>query len=83
VIPIETGTPLAPPRVNGELVFDAPWQARAFGMAVALLERQELGWDVFRRHLVSAIDAHPEAPYYYHFVDALAALADQVAGTQP
>ena len=27
---------IAMPRSNGELVFDAPWQSRAFGMAVGL-----------------------------------------------
>ena len=24
------------PRSNGELIFDAPWEGRAFGLAVAL-----------------------------------------------
>lgn len=67
--------PAAPPRRNGEMVFDAPWQARAFGMAVALLERDGLGWDAFRRHLVPAIAAHPDAPYYEAFVTALEAFA--------
>ena len=28
--------PAAPPRDNGELVFEAPWESRAFGVAVAL-----------------------------------------------
>ena len=27
-----------PPRANGELVFEAPWESRAFGVAVALHE---------------------------------------------
>jgi hypothetical protein len=30
----------APPRDNGELTFEAPWQGRAFGMAVALQEKE-------------------------------------------
>jgi hypothetical protein len=80
VIPIDTRGSLAPPRVNGELVFDAPWQARAFGMAIALLERQNLGWDAFRRYLVVAINAQPEATYYEQFVDALAAMAEDMVG---
>ena len=29
------------PRANGELVFEAPWQARAFGVAVGLVREQE------------------------------------------
>ena len=28
--------PAAPPRSNGELVFAAPWESRAFGLAMAL-----------------------------------------------
>lgn len=65
--------PAAPPRANGELVFDEPWQARAFGMAVALLERDGHGWDAFRAYLVPAIAAEPDAPYYVAFVSALEA----------
>jgi hypothetical protein len=79
VIAVDIDGPAAPPRRNGELTFDAPWQGRAFGMAVALLERQGFGWDAFRRHLVAAIAATPDASYYEQFVDALAALADEVA----
>jgi len=63
----------APPRSNGELVFEEPWQARALAMCVGLLERDGLGWDAFRPHLVRAIRADPEAPYYESFVAALEA----------
>ena len=68
----------APPRRNGELVFEAPWQARAFGMALVLLERNGLGWEVFRGHLVAAIRTRPDVAYYDQFVDALAALAGEL-----
>ncbi len=78
MIAVDPDGPLAPPRRNGELVFEAPWQARAFGMAVAVLESRGLGWDAFRRHLVTAIGAQPDAPYYEQFVEALVALADDV-----
>ncbi len=83
MIPIDADGPVAPPRRNGELVFDAPWQARAFGMAVALLDRYSLGWGAFRRHLVVAIAADPEGDYYEQFVEALAALADDIAASEP
>ena len=66
---------VAPPRSNGELTFDAPWQGRAFGMCVALLDRYGLTWDDFRPYLVTAIADHPEAPYYDCFADALEAFA--------
>jgi len=78
VIPIDADGPVAPPRHNGELVFDASWQARAFGMALALLDRHGLEWEAFRRHLIVAIAAQPDAPYYEQFVEALAALAGEL-----
>lgn len=72
--------PEAPPRHNGELVFDAPWQARAFGLVVALLDHHDKDWDAFRPHLVAAIAAAPAAPYYEQLVVALAAFGDELAG---
>ena len=61
----------APPRSNGELVFEAPWQGRAFGICLALLEREGLGWDDFRPYLAAAIERQPEASYYQCFAEAL------------
>jgi nitrile hydratase accessory protein len=63
--------PAAPPRRNGELVFDAPWQGRAFGMAVGLVQQLGLEWKAFQERLIAAIAAHPEAPYYECWVVAL------------
>jgi hypothetical protein len=68
---LETTGSTAPPRKNGELVFEAPWESRAFGMVVALLEREGLGWDAFRPHLVRAIDADPDHTYYEQLAVAL------------
>jgi nitrile hydratase accessory protein len=45
------------PRSNGELVFEAPWQARAFGVAVGLVQEQGLDWEEFRRRLIEEIGA--------------------------
>ena len=45
------------PRRNGELVFTAPWQARAFGVAVALCEQQGIDWEAFRSRLIEEIGA--------------------------
>lgn len=61
----------APPRRNGELVFEAPWQGRAFGMALAVVERMGLEWTAFQERLIAAIAAHPEAPYYDCWIAAL------------
>ena len=68
---LETSGPTAPPRRNGELVFEAPWEGRAFGMTVALLEREGLGWDAFRPHLVRAIETDPDHTYYEQLAVAL------------
>lgn len=63
-----------PPRDNGELVFDAPWQARVVGLAVAVLERADQPWDAFRRRLVEAIAEEPNRPYYESWTVALESL---------
>lgn len=46
--------PAAMPRKNGELVFDAPWESRAFGMAVALAD-EAFDWGEFRAELIAEI----------------------------
>ena len=70
--------PAAPPRANGELVFDEPWQGRAFGLAMALTERGVVPYDAFRDHLIARIAAWEAAPpagepysYYAHWLQAL------------
>ena len=63
--------PGAPPRRNGELVFEAPWQGRAFGMALGVVERLGLQWKDFQQRLIAEIAAHPDAPYYDCWVGAL------------
>ena len=67
--------PAAIPRKNGELVFEAPWEGRAFGLAVALCDRQLYAWDEFRQRLVDEIaraDAGgTEAGYYERWLAAL------------
>ena len=65
---------LALPRKNGELVFEAPWEGRAFGMAVALTESGPLEWEEFRRRLVEEIRSEPERRYYEQWLAAFEAL---------
>ncbi|HLZ69206.1 MAG TPA: nitrile hydratase accessory protein [Dehalococcoidia bacterium] len=58
----------AAPRKNGELIFEAPWQGRAFGMAVALHEEQLYAWEEFRQRLIGEIaraDAGGDPSGYY------------------
>jgi nitrile hydratase accessory protein len=59
------------PRDNGNLVFDAPWQARALGIAVAVVEKLGLPWDAFRHRLMEQIAADPHSPYYESWARAL------------
>ena len=71
------------PRDNGELVFAAPWQGRAFALAVALVERLDLPWDAFRQRLVDAIAQDPDRPYYESWAVALEALVVSLGLTTP
>ncbi len=43
------------PRSNGELVFEAPWQSRAFGLAVAMHESGAYEWRDFSAGLAAEI----------------------------
>ena len=64
----DLGDDLAVPRKNGELVFEAPWEGRVFGMAVVLSDDQVYAWDDFRDHLVAQIAAaeeHGDTSGYY------------------
>jgi nitrile hydratase accessory protein len=73
--PVRLQGPAAPPRRNGELVFEAPWQGRAFGIGVALCERGVYGWEAFQKQLIAVIgaaDAAAEpAAYYEQWMAAL------------
>ena len=63
------------PRRNGELAFDAPWESRVFGLALAYLERSGQPWEPFRQRLMVAIaEAPDETPYYESFTAALVRL---------
>jgi len=80
---------VAPPMINGELAFDAPWQGRVFGMARGLAERGVFEWDAFRARLIEQIASFdrtldhdaavsglstPHFHYYHHFLRALESL---------
>jgi nitrile hydratase accessory protein len=68
------------PRKNGELVFEAPWQGRAFGLAVGLHHQGRYEWEDFRQRLIAQIQAWggkegSQPGYYEHWVTALERLA--------
>lgn len=59
---------LALPRKNGELVFETPWEARAFGLAVALNEGGLYDWRHFSQGLaaqIAAAERHGTPSSYY------------------
>ena len=67
------------PRANGELIFNEPWEARTFGMAVAMESQGTYQWEDFRSRLIQQI-AHggqqdPEPEYYQQWFAALEDLA--------
>lgn len=72
---------LAPPMSNGEVVFEAPWQGRVFGMARALADAGLYDWEEFRTRLIEALGAWDRRPegefeYYDHFLRALERLLE-------
>jgi nitrile hydratase accessory protein len=63
---------------NGEVLFEAPWQGRVFGMAVALHEAGLFTWGEFQACLIEEIgswdrtaDEDTVFQYYEHFQNAL------------
>ncbi len=70
--------PAAPPRLNGELVFEAPWESRLFGLTLSLCEAGRFEWEEFRRLLIEEIGAweasHEDSEgwsYYARWASAL------------
>ena len=63
------------PRSNGELIFGSPWEARAFGIAVALNEGGVYAWRELSSGLAAAERAGPESTYYERWLQALESLA--------
>jgi nitrile hydratase accessory protein len=52
---LDTDGPAAPPRRNGELVFQAPWESRLFGLTLSLHRAGLFEWEEFRRLLIEEI----------------------------
>lgn len=69
--------PAAPPRQNGELVFEEPWESRAFGLAVALHDSGVVDFERFRACLIEEIGAWEadndgvDGRYYERWLTAL------------
>ena len=77
----DPSAPAAPPRSNGELVFEEPWESRAFGIAVALHDAGVVDFETFRARLIDEIaaweaDHSPSTLGYRYYERWLAALED-------
>jgi nitrile hydratase accessory protein len=69
------------PRSNGELVFEQPWESRAFGIAAALADQGLFSWKDFQAGLIAEVsrrEAEPgEYSYYDRWLGALEALLSE------
>lgn len=75
---------IAPPMANGEVVFEAPWQSRVFGLARVLCEAGHYTWDEFRERLIANIadwESKHSGEAYPYFDCFLGALTDVLAST--
>ncbi len=52
---LDTAGTAAPPRLNGELAFDEPWQGRLFATTMAACDAGLVDYDTFRDHLIAEI----------------------------
>jgi Nitrile hydratase beta subunit, N-terminal len=71
----------APPRANGELVFDEPWQGRLFATTMAACEAGLIDYDRFRDHLIARVacqDDDGSGNYWTAWQDAMEMLAVEV-----
>ena|SRR5947209_4682091 len=74
---------VCPPRDNGEIVFDAPWQRRVFGLTMALCRSDAYEWQTFRQRLIRRIAEDETRPYWRSWVAALEDLLVDTATLLP
>jgi nitrile hydratase accessory protein len=81
---LDSSGPAAPPRDNGELVFAAPWESRAFGVALALHDAGRIDWEDFRQALIAEISeweaTHPSGRGWSYYECWLRSLERVVSG---
>ena len=73
MIDVDAEGPAAPPRLNGELVFEHPWQSRIFATTMALCETGVVAYEDFRERLIAEIARHPDE-YWHSWSEALEGL---------
>lgn len=64
------------PEQDGDLAFEAPWQARAFAVVVSLYRDGVFEWNEFQARLIEEVQSGPAAgpegedAYYRHWIAA-------------
>ena len=80
---LATDGAVAPPRRNGELLFQAPWESRVFGIAVALYQQGLFEWREFQQSVIAEIAAwerqHPDGAGWQYYERWQAALENLLA----
>ena len=81
------------PVAQGEPVFHAPWEARAFAMALTLVDRGHYTWQEFQDRLIGEIDSAgafsdpggqgSPSGYYEHWLRALEKLLSEKGLVMP
>jgi nitrile hydratase accessory protein len=74
-------------RLDPDHVFSAPWEARAFALALQLSESGHFSWDEFRDRLIAEVRASDRirardgtsdhGEYYEHFLRALERILEE------
>jgi hypothetical protein len=72
-VDLDADGPAAPPRANGELAFEHPWESRLFATTMALCDAGLVDYETFRERLIEEIAARPDA-YWSSWQDALESL---------
>jgi hypothetical protein len=73
----------SPPRDNGEIVFEAPWERRVFGLTVAACRSGACDWESFRQRLIRRIDDDATRPYWQSWTAAFEDVLEHAAVFSP
>lgn len=74
---LDTEGAAAPPRANGELAFQEPWQSRLFATTMAACDAGLIDYDTFRDHLIAQVARHESdgpGDYWAAWQDAFEAI---------
>jgi hypothetical protein len=72
-VELDQAGPAAPPRANGEIVFEHPWHSRLFATTMALCQAGAIEYAQFRERLIADVAEHPDQ-YWASWQDAVESL---------